>query len=228
MGHGRTFLQGFTLFISSFFLLSSSLAFSAGNDFDTSNTSLMNATIIGAIASIGFACYQGKSPCTLAPNVNLDKLTVSIDKGSDNTVQHLRIALGADWQEAIYESKHFLVDGRWEINSNFWQSTQKNPTNKNGWIIGLTPVFQYSPKDTWANGVVNPYFELGGGPQFLSDSYIENENKSTQFQFGSILGFGVSNKLFEIGYRYLHISNANIELPNPGTDFHNIHVGIKF
>ncbi|MDX1796525.1 MAG: acyloxyacyl hydrolase [Hydrogenovibrio sp.] len=24
------------------------------------------------------------------------------------------------------------------------------------------------------------------------------------------------------------MSNANIELPNPGTDFHNIHFGYKF
>jgi len=51
---------------------------------------------------------------------------------------------------------------------------------------------------------------------------IEDEYKSTQFQFGSILGLGVKHKQFEISYRYLHISNAGIEMPNPGTDFHSL------
>lgn len=191
---------------------------------DTSNEHLMNATIIGAIASLGYACYLGKAPCALTPGVDTDKLTTSIDVGSDNTVQQVRLALGADWSDTLYQGKQFKIDGRWEINANMWQSTESDPQNKNGWIVGLTPVFQYS----WMQSRFSPYFELGGGPQYLSDIVIENEYKSTQFQFGSILGFGIATKQFEMGYRYLHISNANIEIPNPGTDFHNFHLGYKF
>lgn len=191
---------------------------------DTSNDGLMNATIIGAIASLGFACYEGKAPCSLNPSLNTDKLTLSIDQGSDETTQQVRFALGADWMEDLYNSENFRIDGRWEINTNYWYSTQTHPAESDGYIIGLTPVFNYS----WKLSPIEPYFELGGGPQYLSTDTIENEFKSTQFQFGSILGFGIQNEHIEVGYRYLHISNANIELPNPGTDFHNFHLAYKF
>lgn len=191
---------------------------------DTSNDALMNATIIGAIASLGYACYEGKAPCSLTPDVDTEKLTISVDAGTDNSVQQVRLAVGADWMENLYEGDTFEIGGRWEINGNYWTSTKTNPANKDGYILGLTPVFHYR----WKLGSVKPYFELGGGPQLLSDITIENEYKSTQFQFGSILGFGVENDALEFGYRYLHISNANIELPNPGTDFHSFHIGYKF
>jgi hypothetical protein len=194
------------------------------SNFDTSNDFLMNATILGAISSLGFACYQGKAPCSLSPGINTDKLTFSVDVGEDNTIKQTRIALGADWIENIYRSKNLTVNGRMELNTNLWNSTLKTANNKSGYIIGIAPVFRYiSPKITRGG-----YFELGGGPQYLSSSIIENENKSTQFQFGSILGFGFTGKTFEAGYRYLHISNANIEIPNPGTDFHSLHLAYKF
>lgn len=191
---------------------------------DTSNDFLMNATIWGAVGSLAFACFQGQAPCALTPEVDTDKLTLSTDVGSDNTIEHLRLALGADWQKPLYESERFEIAGRWEINTNFWQSTLKQPLNDQGFVIGITPVFQYALKTSG----FKPYLELGGGPQLLSDITIENEYKSTQFQFGSILGLGFATKHYEFGYRYLHISNANIELPNPGTDFHNLHFGYKF
>lgn len=194
------------------------------SNFDTSNDFLMNATILGAISSLGFACYQGKAPCSLSPGIDTDKLTFSLDFGEDNTVKQTRLALGVDWLEKIYQSKNITVTGRIELNTNIWKSSLKNAKNKSGYIIGITPVFRYiSPKITRGG-----YFELGGGPQYLSNTIIEDENKSTQFQFGSILGFGFAGKTFEAGYRYLHISNANIEIPNPGTDFHSLHLAYKF
>lgn len=217
----RQLRPAFYLFLTFIFLI---VPFKSFAKSDTSNEHLMNATILGAIASFGFACYEGKAPCSLNPGINTEKLTLSADAGADDSVQQLRLALGADWTETLYQGKQFKIDGRWEINTNFWESTKSNPRNKNGWILGLTPVFQYS----WIQSHFSPYLELGAGPQYLSDIVIENEYKSTQFQFGSIFGLGISTKKLELGYRYLHISNANIEIPNPGTDFHNFHLGYKF
>jgi hypothetical protein len=191
---------------------------------DSSNDLLMNLTIIGAIGSFGYACYEGQAPCSFDPSLNTDKLSLSVDVGADNTIQNNRFAFGADWQKPLFENEHFRIGGRWEINANYWYSTDKDADNKSGYIIGLTPVFHY----IWKTGQIKPYLELGGGPQYLSDVTIENEFKSTQFQFGSIFGLGVQSDQFEIGYRYLHISNANIETPNPGTDFHNLHIAYKF
>jgi len=208
------------------FLIHSSNLFASENNesFDTSNDALMQTTIIGAIASFAFACYQGKAPCSLSPNINTDKLTFSLDMGADNTIKHARLALGADWLENIYEGKNLKISGRMEINANFWQSTLDNPTNKNGFIIGIHPIFRYSSPTIFQQA----YFELGAGPQIISDTILENENKSTLFQFGNVFGFGYANKNYEVGYRYLHYSNANIKMPNPGTDFHNLHVAYKF
>lgn len=191
---------------------------------ETDNGALMNVAIVGAIASLGLACIQGKDPCSLVPNLNTDKVTVSIDQGSDNTVHQVRFAVGLDWQDKLYESDNFAISGRWEANVNYWYSSRRNPLNSDGYIIGLTPVFNYD----WKLSPITPYIELGGGPQLLSNVTIENEFKSTQFQFGSIFGLGIKSKSYEVGYRYLHISNANIELPNPGTDIHGLHIAYKF
>lgn len=207
------------LFICALFVLSTSNLRAA----DTSNDMMMNLTILGAIGSLGYACIEGKGPCSLDP-LNTERLTLSLDIGADNTTHNQRIALGADWHEALFENNRFKISGRWEVNVNRWYSSKDHPQNKSGYIVGLTPVFNY----TWKTGHIKPFLELGGGPQYLSDVTIENEFKSTQFQFGSILGLGIQTDRFEIGYRYLHISNANIELPNPGTDFHNLHLGLKF
>jgi lipid A 3-O-deacylase len=191
---------------------------------DTSNDSLMNLTIMGAIASLGFACYQGQDPCVLKPNLDTERKTLSIDQGSDETIHQVRLAFGANWQNDLYNSEQFRISGRWEVNLNYWYSSQIKLVNKDGYILGLTPVFNYD----WKLSHITPYVELGGGPQLLSDVTIENEFKSTQFQFGSIFGLGIKSKGYEVGYRYLHISNANIELPNPGTDIHGLHIAYKF
>lgn len=207
-------------------LLNALLPLQANNAqaFDTSNDFLMNATIWGAVGSLGFACYQGKPPCSLDPGIDIRKLTLSTDIGSDNTIGFQRISLGADWQTPIYQVGNYQLTGRMELNAGTWRSSLKTPLNKSGHIFGINPVFQ----SRYHLGKINPYFELGGGPNWLSNATIEDEFKSTQFQFGSIFGFGVQTTEFEMGYRYLHISNAGIELPNPGTDFHNLHIGITF
>lgn len=205
-------------------LLTLSLLFSGQTQAKQENNDLMSFAIIGAIGSLGFACYEGKAPCSLSAGVDTDKLTFSLDAGADRTTEHLRLGVGADWKEAIYETPSWEIVGRLEGSLHRWSSTLSNPDNDSGYIIGITPVFHYQPK----NFNYTPFIEMGGGPHLLSNIIIENDYKSTQFQFGSIFGLGVKNQDFEISYRYLHISNAGIEMPNPGTDFHNIHVGYYF
>ncbi len=188
------------------------------------NNDLMPFAILGALGSLGLACYQGKAPCTADLNLNTDALTFSTDIGADRTTEQLRISLGADWNENVYESHSWEVVGRLEASLQKWWSTLNNPQNRSGYILGITPVFHYQLK----NKTLTPFIEMGGGPYLLNNIVIENEYKSTQFQFGSILGFGIKHKQLEIGYRYLHISNAGIEMPNPGTDFHSLHIAYSF
>lgn len=188
------------------------------------NNDLMSFAILGALGSFGLACYQGKAPCTFKPNINTDALTFSIDIGADRTTEQARISLGADWKEPVYDAESWQVIGRLEGSLHKWWSTLDNPKNSEGYIFGITPVFHYQPKHM----KFTPFIEMGGGPHLLSNIIIENEYKSTQFQFGSIFGLGIKHKQLEVSYRYLHISNAGIEMPNPGTDFHSLHVAYSF
>lgn len=193
------------------------------------NNDLMTFAILGAVGSLGLACYEGKPPCSLKPGVDWSKRTFSLDAGADMTTKHSRISIAADWLEPVYQATNWEVTGRLETSLHHWYSTLSQQNNESGIIWGIAPVFHYQLRDySIANTGLQPFFEMGGGPHILDNITIENEYKSTQFQFGSIFGFGVKNKRFEITYRYLHISNAGIEMPNPGTDFHDAHIGIYF
>ncbi len=188
------------------------------------NNDLMSFAILGALGSFGLACYQGKAPCSFEPNINTDALTFSMDIGADRTTEQSRISLGADWKEPVYDTESWQVVGRLEGSLQKWWSTLDKPQNSEGYILGITPVFYYQPKHM----KFTPFIEMGGGPYLLSNIVIENEYKSTQFQFGSIFGLGIKHKQLEVSYRYLHISNAGIEMPNPGTDFHSLHFAYSF
>ncbi|MBF6057951.1 MULTISPECIES: acyloxyacyl hydrolase [Thiomicrorhabdus] len=214
--HVKRSIQLFTLSLSLFFF-SSAQAQKAPND-------LMPYAIVGSIASLVFACYQGKTPCTLDPKMNSNGLVFSFDRGQDNQLLQERVAIGMDWAEAIYEGKYWRLQGRWDLSFHHWHSERSAVKNDSGYIIGLTPIFRYILKDD----EITPYIEMGAGPHFLDSIYIEDENKSTQLQFGDHLGIGFIAGRVEVGYRYIHISNANIELPNPGTDFHNLHFAYRF
>lgn len=220
MKHSKTL---FSLFLSGALAVSTSLLPSmaqAGN----SNNSPQTFAILGAVGSLAFACYQGRPPCVLGNHVDFNELSVSLDQGKDATLTNTRFAIGADWNEKVYEADSWEIVGRWDLSFHKWTSDEKNTGTDKGTMIGLSPVFHYQMK----NMAYTPFIELGGGPHLLSGIEIEDEYKSTQFQFGSIFGFGFKRDGIEVGYRYLHISNANIKMPNPGTDIHSLHLGYHF
>ncbi len=188
------------------------------------NNDPMSFAILGALGSLALACTQNTAPCALEPGINPHALTLNLDIGADRTTEQIRISLGADWNQPVYEAQNWHVIGRLEGSLQKWWSTLPNSLNKEGYILGITPVFHYQLKHM----NFTPFIEMGGGPYLLNNIVIENEYKSTQFQFGSIFGLGMKHKQFEISYRYLHISNAGIEMPNPGTDFHSLHMAYSF
>ncbi len=191
-----------------------------------SNNSPQTFAILGAIGSLAYSCYAGKAPCVARNHIDLDELTFSLDRGKDVSLTNTRLAIGADWDEKVYESENWEIVGRWDLSFHRWtsDSDKAGVETTSGSIIGLSPVFHYQMR----NMAYTPFIEMGGGPHLLNDIMIEDENKSTQFQFGSIFGLGIKKDGFEAGYRYLHISNASIKMPNPGTDIHSLHLGYHF
>ena len=83
--------------------------------------------------------------------------------------------------------------------------------------------------------VNNLYFNIGAQILYLSETEFktENENKVKDFggprQFGLYLGadYLIVPELF-VGYRWQHMSNANIYLKNSGLDTNNLYIGYRF
>jgi hypothetical protein len=78
---------------------------------------------------------------------------------------------------------------------------------KTGWIVGI---------------------DLGISPAFLSEDRYGEEDLSGHIQFLSHAGislFPIRN--LSIGYEYQHVSNADIEQPNPGLNMHNIEISYR-
>lgn len=78
---------------------------------------------------------------------------------------------------------------------------------KTGWIVGI---------------------DLGISPAFLSEDWYGREDLSGHIQFvthGGISLFPIRN--LSIGYEFQHISNADIQQPNPGLNMHNIEISYR-
>jgi len=89
-------------------------------------------------------------------------------------------------------------------------------------IIGLTPVLEFSK----AGG--STYLEIGVGANYFEDKEIYPAKvMGTHFQFGDVIGAGFRfgrQQQFEVGYRFVHYSNAGISTQNPGLDLHLIRI----
>ena len=77
-----------------------------------------------------------------------------------------------------------------------------------------------------------PYVELGIGAHYLTNETITQRRQfSTNFQFGDHIGAGVQfgeHDAFDIAYRLQHLSNAGIDHPNPGINFHQVRLQYHF
>lgn len=62
-------------------------------------------------------------------------------------------------------------------------------------------------------------------PAFLEDHIFGKENLGGEIQFTEEIGINVTlTKYISIGYRFQHLSNANLYDNNPGLDFHALEV----
>jgi hypothetical protein len=76
---------------------------------------------------------------------------------------------------------------------------------------------------------VQPFLTSGGGFLYFNRQMFG----ATQFNFTAQLGAGVQvftsrHRSIDFGYKYHHISNANLGRINPGMDSHTVLVGVSF
>lgn len=145
----------------------------------------------------------------------------------DRYLENYQLSFSVNWEKILIKHKYFHLTGHTEFNIYRWYSTDEVSLNPDGFIYSITPVFTYTFNDI---NILNhnPYLETGIGLAFMDSTQVENREKSTHFQFTDSIGLGFTSKSYKIGYRFTHISNLDIENPNPSIDLHQILISYKF
>jgi len=166
--------------------------------------------------------------CLSGPAYAVDSVHVAIGDGEEhlpgNTPGRMaQIALRWDWDKRWQATETWWADGFWEGElSHFEDGTQ------NLQAAGLAAVLRLGSA---GKRPVHPYMEAGFGLQLITSTHFGPTELSTDFQFGSHLGFGLrlgTEARHELGYRLWHLSNAGLKNPNPGLNFHVLYFGIRF
>lgn len=191
---------------------------------NTQNTALKDLAIIGSLASWWLSYQSGNNPFQQALLVNPDSHKVGYSHGYENKNQFNHFYYAKDLLNPLIEKPRWGLYGHWEAGIETWSSSNRNSAAADGYIFRLAPVMEY----VYKTPDVQPYAELSIGINYLSNSTIENTNKSSQFHFVEYIGTGIKVRSFKIGYRFMHISNAGISLPNPASDVHKINISYQF
>jgi lipid A 3-O-deacylase len=136
---------------------------------------------------------------------------------------------GATWDGPwARQFEHLLLDEYFEVDIGRW-STRADAVTTTAWPtqFGLIPVLrlQQSAESRW-------FGELGVGPNYIVPLFRSGRKRfSTEFNFGSHVGmgyrFGAARRI-EFSVRSEHFSNAGIRHPNPGENFAQGRLAVRF
>lgn len=169
----------------------------------------------------------------LAPGPAQSTDGVALDLGKDGVtnakVKRAQLGVQWDWKKRWLEAGNWHVGGYWDLGVGYWDNDTSDRTSSALWEIGFTPVFRLQQTTPAA---IAPYAEIGIGAHLLSETTVSaKRDLGGAVQFGSHVGlgarFGPRNAL-ELGYRYQHLSNAGLDSPNDGIDFHSVRFGYWF
>ena len=151
------------------------------------------------------------------------------DASSNATVDMVRVGAQWKWNKRLLEGASWHLGGYWGLQAGYWSNSSPNKTNSGLWEMAFTPVFRVQQNQL---SDFAPYAEIGVGAHLLSETSVSTHRQfGTAFQFGSHAGVGArfgEKKEFDISYRYQHLSNACIEEPNNGINFHILRLGYWF
>jgi len=151
------------------------------------------------------------------------------DASSNASVDMVRLGAQWKWNKRLLEGESWHPGGYWDLQAGYWDNSSTDRTNSGLWELAFTPVFRVQQNEL---SEFAPYAEIGVGAHLLSENSVSTKRQfSTAFQFGSHAGIGArfgGKKEFDISYRYQHLSNACIEEPNNGINFHILRFGYWF
>jgi hypothetical protein len=156
--------------------------------------------------------------------------SVSIEGGSSDSSPNVGMwRVGAQWEVyKWFEGSPWLLTHYVDLSAGSWHADDVDGSHDIG-DIGFTPVLRLQ-KSGLGNFI--PYAEIGIGFHGLTSTNITSQRKfSTHFQFGDHLGVGLrfgEGAKYDLGYHYQHLSNAGIDHPNPGINFHQLRLQYHF
>jgi lipid A 3-O-deacylase len=161
----------------------------------------------------------------------IDAISLSLGTDEDSIDADIyRLGLENRWERTWFNGGAWNVGGYWDAELAYIKADAAPGENDNLYDFSLTPVFRLQ-RDTALSSGVSPFAEAGIGAHLLTVTSLADDEYSTAFQFGSLLGFGLGfgkHGQYELGYRFQHISNASIKRPNDGLNLHMLRLGYSF
>lgn len=175
-------------------------------------------------------CLISHLSCAQESNIlGIDSVSIEAGRGfSDKDTNIGRLGVQWNWNEPLFKNDSFVLKGYWDASLGYWHTKDSAGSHSVG-DFGITSVLRLQ---TSGSEKFVPFVELGIGAHYLTEKTI-NQNKefSTNFQFGDHIAAGIKfgeHDAFAIAYRLQHLSNAGIDHPNPGINFHQIRLEYNF
>lgn len=155
----------------------------------------------------------------------VDRMALSAGPSTD--ANEVRVALDWDWNKRLYTEGNWHLTGYWELSAGYWLGDGEGGHPVFG--VGAVPVFRFAPNDP---AYSNWRWDVGVGVHVLSEDRPNNHRHlGTHVLFSDVLGvsrvFGAGGQ-YELGYRFWHLSNADLARENDGISFHEIRFAWRF
>jgi hypothetical protein len=133
-----------------------------------------------------------------------------------------------DWRRQWELGASWLLTGQWNLTAGRLRALDNWKNDSDSWYtkIGFIPSVRLVNQriDRW-------YLELGTGPVALLPVYVSRERTfSTVFNFENRLAAGVQlghRRQHDFSVSFDHISNADIEQPNPGLNQYSVRYTLR-
>jgi opacity protein-like surface antigen len=118
-----------------------------------------------------------------------------------------------------------MLGPNWELRGELFGGQQVEPTDRA--LFGVTPLLRYNfaTRSRWV-----PFADGGVGVSYTT---IRDGDLSTDFQFNVQAGAGAhyffrEDQALTVQYRFFHLSNARVKLPNNAVNTHMLFAGVNW
>ncbi len=186
---------------------------------------------LSAVSSLRPGCFASPATVLLAAALcgvstaghALANIGFEIGTASDST-QVVRLGGQREWASRWSIGQGWIASGFWEGSLGLLRGNGAGGQDLGD--ISFTPVFRLR------SGISRFYLEGAIGAHYFTKTRVNNQRAfGEHLQFGEHIGFGWDfgeKDRYQLGYRFQHISNADMAVPNDGIRLHLIRLGYHY